>query len=84
MGPNLVLVTVPRARRGLLGGRSEVGVEVNIAQSIQDEVTRNMRSTGKLTMHRLQTSEGSSSQVEEGDGCSKAWQVLRCRRHRHK
>jgi hypothetical protein len=38
MGPNLVLVTVPRARRGLLGGRSEAGIEVNIVQSSQDKV----------------------------------------------
>jgi hypothetical protein len=39
MGPNLVLVTVPWVRRGLLGGRSEAGVEVNTVQSIQDKVT---------------------------------------------
>jgi hypothetical protein len=29
VGPNLVLVAVPRAHRGLLGGRSEASVEVN-------------------------------------------------------
>jgi hypothetical protein len=29
VGPNLVLVAVPRARRGLLGGRYEASVEVN-------------------------------------------------------
>jgi hypothetical protein len=34
MGPNLVPVMIPRARRGLLGGRSEAGVEVNTVQSI--------------------------------------------------
>jgi hypothetical protein len=66
MGPNLISVTVPQARRGLLGGRSEAGIEVNIVQSIQDEITRKRSSTRKLTMHRDQTSEESSSQVEEG------------------
>jgi hypothetical protein len=30
MRPDLVSVVVPRARRGLLGGRSETDVEVNI------------------------------------------------------
>jgi hypothetical protein len=84
MEPNLVSVTVPWARRGLLGGRSEAGVKVNIVQSIQDEVTRKMSLTGKLTMHRSQTSEGSSSQVEEGGGCSKARWGSRCRCHRQK
>jgi hypothetical protein len=84
MGPNLISVTVPRARRGLLGGRSEVGVEVDIIKSIQDEITRKKSSTQKLTMHRDQTSEESSSQVEEGGDCSKARQGSRCRHHRQK
>jgi hypothetical protein len=39
MRPNLVLVAVSRARRGLLGGRSEASVEVNIVQPIRNEVT---------------------------------------------
>jgi hypothetical protein len=39
MGLNLVLVTVSRARRGLLGGRSEASVEVNTVQPIRNEVT---------------------------------------------
>jgi hypothetical protein len=39
MGPNLVLVAVSRARRGLLGGRSEASVKVNAVQPIRNEVT---------------------------------------------
>jgi hypothetical protein len=39
MGPNLVSVAVSRARRGLLGGRSEASVEVNTVQPIRNEVT---------------------------------------------
>jgi hypothetical protein len=84
VGPNLISVAVPRARRGLLGGRSEAGIEVNIVQSIQDEITRKRSSTRKLTMHRDQTLEESSSQVEEGGGCSKVRQGSRCRHHHQK
>jgi hypothetical protein len=39
MGPNLVLVAVSRARRGLLGGRSEASVKVNTVQPIRNEIT---------------------------------------------
>jgi hypothetical protein len=43
MGPNLILVMISRARRGLLGGRSEASVEVNTVQPIQNEFTGYMK-----------------------------------------
>jgi hypothetical protein len=39
VGPDLIPVTVSRAHRGLLSGRSTAGVGVKTVQSIQDEIT---------------------------------------------
>jgi hypothetical protein len=38
MGLNLIVVTITRARRSFLDGRSESSIEVNTVQSIQDEI----------------------------------------------
>jgi hypothetical protein len=42
MGPDLILVLVSRARRCLLGGRSEASIDVKIGQLIRNESTRYM------------------------------------------
>jgi hypothetical protein len=44
MGPDLVLVLVPRTRRCLLGGRSEASIDVKTRQLIRRETTRCMSS----------------------------------------
>jgi hypothetical protein len=40
VGPDLILVLVPRTRRCLLGGRSEASIDIKTRQLIRSETTR--------------------------------------------